>query len=837
MDSSMLVVPRSLGFWTAPLVPIALALTVGMVADRHLVIPFETSLVTAFVCAAAVAVAAFRGDTRIVLVALWLTLIALGAAFHHLHRHYLPADDLSRHAAREPHIARLRGVVHSAPISFPGQIDPLRTQSAKPTVRFAVRVTERQDITDRQWMRCSGLSQVTLQGRFAEIPFTAGDEVELLGRLAHPGEPMNPGEFDYANFLRDQGITTTLTVLETDEAQLVRRGWPTSLWGVLAVVREWGQASLKQNMSAHHDLAAALLLGEGSGLGSAGWDKYQRSGIVHVLAISGQHLIVLAWLFWFSARIAGNRRRSAAPIIALVLITYALLTGGRPPVMRAAWVVAAYCGGVMLRRPVSYANTFALGWIGVLAVNPTDIFNAGCQLSFLASAVLAWGVSRWTDTPPDSLEDLIAQSQSWPVWLGLWLARAAFAAYVVNAMVWLAITPLVAQHYHNVSPIALLLGPPMVVLTSIALVTGFACLLFAAWMPPLAWLFGWLTQIALGMGDWLVDLGLMMPGAYLFVPDIPAWWSWVFYVGLLIGISSYIVGNTTRIAIGVGAAWWVLGVALVFAPHRPGELRCTFVAVGHGLCTVIETPSGRVIVYDAGATAGPDVTRRHIGPFLWSRGIRRIDDVILSHADLDHFNGLPQLAERFAIDRIICTPTFAERDSAGVRKTLAAIEKQHIDMKVVKVGSRWEVDGVAFRVLHPPAIGPAGNENSRSLVLHVTHADWSMLLTGDLEKEGLTQLLSQPPTPVDVMMAPHHGSESSNNPALAKWAKPKLVVSSQTSPKFERASIKTYESHGATYLATWPTGAITVRPTEHDMLVETFRGPPALRLPLHTAKR
>lgn len=836
MSSSLLVAPRSLGFWSAPLVPIALALTVGIVADRMFSIALEATLIAAFVGVVVGAIAAFRGHTPIVLVALWLTLSVLGSALHHWHSRYLPADDLGRQAASEPHAARLRGVVYSAPILSPGQNDPLRTQPAKATVRFVMRVTQRQDITEHVWKQTSGLTQVTLQGRPADLAFTAGDEIEVLGRLSHPGHAMNPGEFDYADFMRDQGITTTLTVLDTDEAQLVRRGWPTSLWGVLAVVREWAQASLRHYMSSHHELASALLLGEGSGLGSAGWDKYQRSGIVHVLAISGQHLIVLAWLFWFGARIAGNRRRSAAPIIAIVLIAYALLTGGRPPVMRAAWVVAAYCGGVLLRRPVSYANTFALGWIGVLVVNPTDIFNAGCQLSFLASAVLPWGYSLWFHKPEDALQEFMSRTQSWPIRLTKALGEATFEAFVVNLMVWLAITPLVAQHYHNVSPIALVLGPPMVLLTSIALVTGFACLLFAAWMPPLAWLFGWLTQIALGLGDWLVDLGLMVPGAYLFVPDVPAWWSWVFYVVLLISISIYFPSRYSRMLIGFIAGWWVLGVTLLFMPHRPGELRCTFVAVGHGGCTVIETVSGRVIVYDAGATAGPDVTRRHIAPFLWSRGIRRIDDVILSHADLDHFNGMPQLAERFAIGRVICTPTFAERDSAGVRTTIAAIEKQRIGVEVVKVGSRWEVDGVSFRVLHPPPIGPIGNENTRSLVLHVTHGDWSMLLTGDLEKEGLTQLLAQPPMPVDVLMAPHHGSETSNLPALANWAKPKLVVSSQAVPKFERASIKTYESRGAKYLATWPNGAITVRPSEHDMLVETFRGP-TMRLPTHGAKR
>jgi competence protein ComEC len=230
-----------------------------------------------------------------------------------------------------------------------------------------------------------------------------------------------------------------------------------------------------------------------------------------------------------------------------------------------------------------------------------------------------------------------------------------------------------------------------------------------------------------------------------------------------------------------------------------------------------------VIVYDAGATGGPDVTRRHIAPFLWSRGIRRIDEMIQSHADLDHINGVPQLAERLAIGRVVCTPTFAERSLPAVQKTLAALESRGIDMEIVHAGQRWEADGVSFAVLHPPAVGPKGKENVRSLVLHVTHADFSMLLTGDLEDAGLRDVLKLPAPSIDVLMAPHHGSDTSNIPDLARWAKPKLVVSCQTFPTSERLSVKMYEKAGAKYLGTWPHGAVTIRPEDRTAPVETYR--------------
>ena len=814
--------PRKLPVWSAPLVPVALAMTAGIVADRFGPVPMSASLAVALACIMAWCIFARSPNRWLALLYLWTGVAGLAAAYHHWQRYHVEADDISHFADFDGKPKRLRGTLATAPITQAEQHGPLRSFAAKATSRFVLNVTQRQELASRSWHNASGRVQVTLIGRTDDV--TVGDEVELLGRLALPGEAMNPGEFNYAAFLRDQGVTATLTVLTSDEVALVRRGWPTSLFGWLAVIRGWGQRTLNADLGRQSGVAAALLLGEGSGMSGDDWEQYLRTGVIHVLAISGQHLVVLAGFLWLTIRVFGIRRRQAALVIALLLISYALLTGGRPPVMRSAWVVAVYCGGIMLRRPVSHANAFALGWIGVAIMNPTDIFNAGCQLSFLAVAVLVWGVATWVDNQPaDPLARAIDEARPWYSLAAVWLLRCLLASYAVNAAVWLAVSPLVAAHFHIVSPIALFLGPPMVVLTSIALLTGFAFLLLASWCWPLALIFGWATQASLSGCEALVSLGQSLPGAYFFVADVPTWWLWAFYLPLLIALPTPFVWQHGRWALMVGGAWLMLGVAMQLMPPRPGELRCTFLAVGAGGCTVIETADGHITVYDAGAMGGPDVTRRYIAPYLWSRGIRRIDALILSHADLDHFNGVPQLAERFTIGRVISTPTFAERGSQGMQSTLSALEARGLQIETVHAGRRWQDDGVSFEVLHPPSVGPPGKENARSLVLLVMHADWSMLLTGDLEEAGLERVLDLPARPIDVLMAPHHGSDRSNIPALAQWAKPKLVVSCQTTPTSERKSVRMYEKIGAKYLATWPHGAITIRPSDPEATVQSYR--------------
>jgi competence protein ComEC len=433
-------------------------------------------------------------------------------------------------------------------------------------------------------------------------------------------------------------------------------------------------------------------------------------------------------------------------------------------------------------------------------------------------ALLYAGEPLWARPEPDAFQELIEQARPWWRKVLAELGRQIWEAYLVTLVLGLAVMPLSAARFHTIAPIGLLIGPPVVLLTSIALVVGFLLLLLS-WCWPLAVVLGWLTHLCLAGCEGLVGLGMRLPGAYLFVPDLPEWWLWGFYLGLLAVLAVPALRQRRMLVAGLG--WLCLGLIVPFLKPTPPELRCTFVAVGHGGCTVLQTPDGRTLLYDAGAIQGPTVTRRNIVPFLWSQGITRIDEVLLSHADLDHYNGLPSLCEYFAIGQVSCTPTFTARDNPPVRHTLDVLQQRRIPIRVVKAGDRLIAGPIEIEVLHPPAKGPDGNENARSLVLRVRHAGHTVLLTGDLEDAGLTQVLGMPAAPVEVLMAPHHGSKKSNIPALAEWAKPKVVVSCQGLPKslYEEP----YTKRGATFLGTWPHGAVTVVSRRGELSVTTYR--------------
>jgi competence protein ComEC len=379
---------------------------------------------------------------------------------------------------------------------------------------------------------------------------------------------------------------------------------------------------------------------------------------------------------------------------------------------------------------------------------------------------------------------------------------------------------LTAAHTSLVPLIGLLLLPPLMVLATAALLAGFAFLVVDLLAGPLALLLIPLVRYPLAACVWLVDWTSSWPCSYLYVGEIPQWWLWPAYVGLLIGLTSLSSWNG-RVWVPVGLAWLCVGLAAGAARMPTDELRITFVAVGHGGCAVMETPDGKTLLYDVGAISGPEVTTRQVAPFLWSRGIRRIDEVFLSHADLDHFNGLVDLLDRFPIGQVTCTPTFADKDNAAIRHTLAELARRGVPVRIVKAGDRITTGGVTLDILHPPAVGPEGNENCRSMVIRIQHAGHDVLLTGDLEGPGLAQVLGLMSRPVDVLQAPHHNSAKANTELLAQWARPRVVVACAGIPR-GLPPPDPYRALGASVLSTHDHGAVTIHSSPRGLSVETF---------------
>jgi competence protein ComEC len=367
--------PTGESVWRSPLLPPALAVTAGVVADRCLELPFVIELLTAAGFLVAAVIAARR---RLGLVYLLAALAALGAGYHQWRCRLVRADEVGLLAQREAQPARLRGVVAEGPRRLRAPVSGRRVLHSQPPTATASALVEVTHLIEPGGQReLSGTVRLVVSGKPGESERTllaglqAGDEVEISGRLVRIEGPGNPAGFDQSSFWAGQNVRALMRV-RPDGVRRLREGWRTSPAAWFAIARDWCHDAFHEQFKddSMEGLARALILGEGAPMTNDDWSKYVRTGVVHVLAISGQHLVVVAWVVWLVLFRIGVRQRYAAVFVALLLLSYALLTGGRPPALRAAVVCCAFCGAIVLRRPTLPANLFALGWLVVLAVNP-----------------------------------------------------------------------------------------------------------------------------------------------------------------------------------------------------------------------------------------------------------------------------------------------------------------------------------------------------------------------------------------------------------------------------------------------------------------------------------
>jgi len=807
------------GLLRSPLVPVAALFTLGVIVDR-VASPGLGVTLSAFAGSfAAWAFTLLAGPRRLALVYAGLCIVVVGVARNQFAVGTVPAQDVGRIAQDGPVPLQIRGRVLDEPRYFPEDRDVLRSMPREAYTCLDLAVAK---VRQRgNWQPASGRVRVYLTG--PGLGIRCGDDFEATGVFeAWPG-PSNPGEADRAAWEAEHGTRGRFLVSRVPEAWHVGDpGGLPSFGTVLANLRGLGSATLDSYLPpATAPLGRMLLLGDGTGLDGRAWDGYLRTGVVAVLAISGQHLVILGVFLAGVGRLFGVRLRWRVAAIAVILFGYALLTGGRPAALRAALLVLGYALAETCRLRVPAGNLLAGAWLILGLIDPADLFTPGCQFSFLAVAVLvAFPVNEPVE-PTDPLRRALEQADPLAWQAARSLGRLVVRLYLGTLVLWLALTPQAVWYYNLVSPAAVVLGPPLTGLAAVALVLGFVLLLVGPLLPPLGYVLAGPLDLVLRAMRCLIETGEALPGAWAYVPDLGLGFVLGFYAGVAVGVALPWPMARWRVLFIFGPAWLAFVLLVPFRCGEPGELRATFLAVGHGGCVVLEMPDGRVVLYDAGSLRGPEVTASRIAPFLWARGIGRIDEVILSHGDLDHFNALPGLLDRFAVGQVSATPTFADRGTPAVEGVLARLASARVGYRTLRAGQVLRSGTTVIEVLHPPPTGPSGPENVRSLVLRVVEGERSLLLTGDVEEAGLAMLLAGKPRRSEVVQFPHHGSRRLDPTGLVAWTGAEWLIASQGTGW--ATSAPAVPGSAVHCLSTATAGAVTCRATERGWVVVTFR--------------
>jgi competence protein ComEC len=652
------------------------------------------------------------------------------------------------------------------------------------------------------WKSAEGKCRVIIDGR-PSAALVRGCRVRLVGRGCRPAVPLNPGEVDLRLQARRERCLSMIRVAGPEAVLIISPPSWRSVDGLLNFIdclRTHGTRLLMDSITpARLPLAQALLLGSREALPRADAERFMATGTIHILAISGLHVGMVAGALFFLLRCCLVPHAAAAAAVALVACLYMLLVHAEVPVVRATWIVWLACLAGVLRRRMDCWQGLALALLVILVWQPAAIFRTGTQLSFLATATLVAVAERQRPSGRKSIDpiDRLIERSRTPRERLLGKGRDALLLAGTAALaVWLVTAPLVASRFHIVPlvglPLNLLMGP----LVAVAMATGFCCLVLGSLWLPLARLPGAVCDVSLGLINGLVAWAEGLPGAQWWVSGLPEWWvvGWsIGAVGLGLGggrtprawparwLATACVWGLVGCIITTGGRWGMAVEAFLTKGKTAASLEAIVTSVGHGCGIILRSPSGRCLVYDAGRLGGATSAGRSMAAVLWDRGIRRIDLLVISHADADHFNGVPDLLRKFDVGRLVVSPTFLAHPSPMAAALLTIIERRRIPIEQVHAGSLLDFDpGCTVRVLHPSVAEPVDDrvqsDNESSIVLAVEAAGRRLLLMGDLEGPALARWIAAAPPTCDVLVAPHHGTVTSLPPDVAAVTSPAFVV-------------------------------------------------------------
>ncbi|QGJ71030.1 Hypothetical protein PBC10988_27330 [Planctomycetales bacterium 10988] len=750
---------------------------------------------------------------------LLVAVAATGGGWHHFCFSIYPKDSILTATQYEPIPAAVRVQLLESPrFDSPPPFDPFTPFTPDRQSRCRVRFLEIRN--GREWQAASGEGQLLVSGKL--LTFHAGDRVAIFGTLGRYRPPQNPGQTDRAMQTRREGIQVWLQTEHPDCMTLLDRspyrGWIQIVEIARAECIELLEIHLpKQQIG----MAKALLLGDRRGLSIETKEAFRVTGMMHVLAISGLHVGIVAGLLFLLLRLGWLPRIPLLLGIVAIVGCYALLCETRAPIVRATILVAIACGAGMLRRRNQALHALAAtAWL-ILLFNPVDLFRIGAQLSFLAVAtILLVYPIFFPQKPLDALEKFEEASRSGVAWLGHKLRQSVWQCLGLSGVITLMTGPLMMAHFHLLAPATIVLTPLLMLPLSLALIGGLGVLATGWWCPPLAWICAGVSSGGLWIMEQAVQFFAEIPGSFLWVESPPSWWLSGFYLVTLGGVVT--VGRQWMPrrwgwTLMIGWIAWGFGFSGKEVPENSRALTCTFLAVGHGNAIVIQTPDGKTLLYDAGRLGQSRRGAEILENYFFHEGITQLDAVFLSHADTDHLNAIPHLIEKIPIRQVFVPPGFAatrERLTSGL---IQRLKQAGIPLRTIRAGAKCSFanDGaetVALNVLHPIEYEATASDNANSLVLQVEWAGRMLLLPGDLEPPGIYHWLyrDRSPGPCDVLLAPHHGSWRSDPWAMAEAVRPKTVVISRGDSLGIDRTISAYEAKGAEVFSTQISGAIRI---------------------------
>lgn len=760
-----------------PLISITLAYIVGLLLGRgFLYFPY---FITILAILSIVTSGCLTWFNKLTLRRLLFILIPglLGMAAYVHSAGWLPSDHYVRMFPCDKTIRVITGVIVS-----PLDRDPDRTG-------FVL------NLSDIDGTHVSGMLRVSVRGGGTSLGY--GDRIRVTGRLFEPRGFNNPGGFDYAAYLAQSGVYYTVSVKSEEEVQTLERGS-----GIFRTIQNWRErirrSFLASTTGPGSAILQAMVLGEEGGLTDEMRDRFMAAGVTHIISISGSHLGMVAILcfglmrgllflpperWYHRITLAADPKKIAAWLTLPVLVFYTLLAGGQVATVRSLVMISAGLAALILDRENALMHSLALAALVILIATPQALFDISFQLSYLSVLVIGYAVALWNDLK------IRAETRFGKI------RNSAILLVIISLLTSIATGPLVSYYFNQFSFAGIIANMVVVpfaglVIVPLGLFSGMLSL-FVHHLP-----FAGINQSVSDMFIDVVAFFSRLPFAQFHPPAPSVLWLITFGLflsslfiyaraGLLSRFNPFV--SSLRVPMLPVVVMIVSGIALIlsFAPlfMQQRETSVSFPDVGQGDSALIELPSGKTILIDGGGTRDNrfDIGRRVLAPYLWNKGVRRLDLVVLSHPHPDHMNGLLFIMKEFDVDEV--WDSGRDADLPGYNEFRTVISSRNIPYKRAEAGMSFRIGNAELRVLHPSGTFIAHNrqaytaENDRSLVVQILSEGKVFLFTGDIGAEAEQAIMrSNQNLKCDLIKVPHHGSKTSSGGAFVSSTRPEVAI-------------------------------------------------------------
>lgn len=754
-------------------------------------------------------------------IALYLAVFLIGILYYQ-NSTRLPGDHVSRYASDIQRKIFLKGVISDDPVTA-------LTQFNKTKTIFVLDVAEAKE--DGPWRKASGLVDVTI---FADTDekLHYGQTIVLEGVITKPIGLKNPGLFDYSKYLAIKDIYAVLRVKDGGVVEIVSDKPANPLKSVAYRVRDWMRGTLDKYLDPpYNGFIKAIMIGDRTDLKYSLNADFIKTGTIHAIAISGLNVGLIAAMFMAILALLRLPRKANLILVAFIMILYTFIAGASPPIVRAVIIYLVVVAGYLINRDSDMLNSLALAALVMLLANPKELFDPSFQLSFVSIASMIIFIPKVNGLLgiDGSKRDSLLKKVRFYLLEGI----------AVSISAWLGTWPIVASYFNIISPVALLANlvvvPALFLLTAASFLFLSASLISNFFTSLLAGGLSFACRILFAANHALA----LAPFAYFRIPRPSPEFVILYYVAVILTIipSEIYVGKVILRRIQLVLAVLVCLNILVWsgiASAGRDTLRITFMDVGQGDSALIEFPNGKNILVDAGVGGDEelfDAGRSVVAPFLWNKGINRIDAVIATHFHEDHLGGIIYVLENFPVGIVMDNGALAG-NSGIYNRYVKTIKRKNIHRVTMGEGDEISYGGAKIIVLSPPKDRELTDSNDNSIVLKLQYKNFSALLCADTQESSLERMAAQYGKLLksDVIKIPHHGgnvgSQSVVNNFLG-FVRPKIaVISVAKINKYRLPSQKMLDVIRLSKPVIYQTkdeGAIAIIAGEGTYKVETYR--------------